>query len=114
MDPDLTLGTHVYVAIEPTEDSKAMRWLSVSLAPSLPGIETRSRGRRGDRAEAQPVAQSGRPRETAASVLERFELPPATKAFISDRLWAGASLIVSDQGISHETGKYTDFIVLSR
>ena len=47
-------------------------------------------------------------------MLERFELPPATKAFISDRLWAGASLIVSDQGISHETGKYTDFIVLSR
>ncbi|TMJ78085.1 MAG: L,D-transpeptidase [Alphaproteobacteria bacterium] len=93
-DPDLTLGTHVYVAVESTEDSKAMRWLSVSLA--------------------QPAAQSGRPRETAASVLERFELPPATKAFISDRLWAGASLIVSDQGISHETGKYTDFIVLSR
>jgi hypothetical protein len=113
-DPDLTLGTHVYVAVESTEDSKAMRWLSVSLAPSLPGTETRSRGRRGDRAEAQPAAQSGRPRETAASVLERFELPPATKAFISDRLWAGASLIVSDQGISHETGKYTDFIVLSR
>src|SRR5438105_1500193 len=73
-DPDLTLGTHVYVAIEPTEDSKAMRWLAVSLAPSLPGTETRSRGRRGDRAEAQPAAQSGRPRETAASVLERFEL----------------------------------------
>ena len=113
-DPDLTLGTHVYVAVESTEDSKAMRWLSVSLAPSLPGTEARSRGRRGDRAEVQPAVQSGRPRETAASVLERFELPPATKAFISDRLWAGASLIVSDQGISHETGKYTDFIVLSR
>jgi hypothetical protein len=86
LDPDLALGTHVYVAVESTEDSKAMRWLSVSLAPSLPGTETRSRGRRGDRAEAQPAAQSGRPRETAASVLERFELPPATKAFISDRL----------------------------
>src|SRR5438105_3157767 len=73
-DPDLTLGTHVYVAMEPTEDSKAMRWLAVSLAPSLPGAETRARGRRGDRAEAQPAAQPGRPRETAASVLERFEL----------------------------------------
>jgi L,D-transpeptidase-like protein len=113
-DPDLALGTHVYVATESTEDNKTMRWLSVSLAPSLPGAEPRSRGRRGDRVEAPPAAQPGRPRETAASVLERFELAPATKAFIADRLWAGASLIVSDQGISHETGKYTDFIVLSR
>jgi hypothetical protein len=113
-DPDLPLGTHMYVAMESADDSTAMRWLSVSLAPSLPGTETRSRGRRGDRAEAQPAAQPRRPRETAASVLARFELQPATKAFIADRLWAGASLIVSDQGISHETGKYTDFIVLSR
>jgi hypothetical protein len=113
-DPDLPLGTHVYVAMESTEDSKAMRWLSVSLAPSLPGTEPRSRGRRGDRAEAQPAPQAGRPRESAAGVLDRFELPATTKAFIEDRLWAGASLIVSDQGISHETGKYTDFIVLSR
>jgi L,D-transpeptidase catalytic domain len=113
-DPELPLGTHVYVAMEPIEDGKIMRWMSVSLAPSLPGTESRSRTRRGERAEAQPAAQPRRPRETAASVLERFELPPATKAFISDRLWAGASIIVSDQGISHETGKYTDFIVLSR
>jgi hypothetical protein len=113
-DPDLPLGTHVYVATGATEDSKAMHWMSVSLSPSLPGTESRSRARRGDRSEPQPTAQPGRPRETAAGVLERFELPAATKAFISDRLWAGASLIVSDQGISHETGKYTDFIVLSR
>jgi hypothetical protein len=55
-----------------------------------------------------------RPRETAASVLEHFELAPETKALISDRLWAGASIIVSDHDASHETGKYTDFIVLTR
>ena len=41
-------------------------------------------------------------------------MTPETKAFISDKLWAGASLIVSDQGLSHEMGKYTDFIVLTR
>ena len=114
-EPDLPLGTHVYVAMEPAEDGKAMRWLSVSLAPIAAGHggALARTARRSGRA-AQPAAQPGRPRETAASVLERFELPPETKAFISDRLWAGASLIVSDQGISHETGKYTDFIVLTR
>ena len=34
--------------------------------------------------------------------------------FIAERLWTGASLIISDQGISNETGTYTDFIVLTR
>ena len=114
-DPDLPLGTHIYVAMERADDGKAMRWLSVSLAPVLPVAEGRSRGRRGERAEAaQPAARSAHPSETAASVRERFELPSETRAFISDRLWAGASLIVSDQGLSHEAGKYTDFIVQAR
>ena len=112
-EPDLALGTHVYVAMEPIDDGKAMRWLSVSLAPPLPG-ETRQRGRRGDRAESPRTQQPARPHESAASVLERIEVPEETRRLIADKLWAGASLIVSDQGISHETGKYTDFIVLSR
>ena len=72
-EPELPLGTHVYVAMEKSEDGK-----------------------------------------TAGGALERFEMTPETKALISDKLWAGASLIVSDQGLSHEMGKYTDFIVLTR
>jgi hypothetical protein len=42
------------------------------------------------------------------------ELPAEARAFIEERLWTGAALIVSDHGISDETGKYTDFIVLTR
>lgn len=41
-------------------------------------------------------------------------MPEATRQFVSERLWTGASLIISDQGISSETGTYTDFIVLTR
>ena len=102
--------------MERADDGKAMRWLSVSLRSGrCPSREARSRGRRGERAEAaQPAARSAHPHETAASVLERIELPAETRQFISDKLWAGASLIVSDQGISNETGKYTDFIVQAR
>jgi hypothetical protein len=51
---------------------------------------------------------------TAAQALDRVELPAEVRTFIEDKLWAGAALIVSDQGISQETGKYTDFIVLTR
>jgi hypothetical protein len=113
-EPEMPLGTHVYVAMDPVADGKAMRWLTVSMAPQQSGTEQRQRGRRGDRAEAQPVTHSARPRETAGSALERVEMPEEAKKFISDRLWAGASLIVSDQGLSQETGKYTDFIVQTR
>ena len=64
--------------------------------------------------EPAPAAHSGHPRETAAGALARVELPDATRKFISDRLWAGASIIVSDKAASDETGAYTDFIVKVR
>ena len=41
-------------------------------------------------------------------------MPEETRQFISERLWTGASIIISDQGISNETGVYTDFIVQPR
>ena len=112
-DDEAPIGTHLYLAMEPIEDGKTMRWLSVSM-PSGPTVpESRGGLRRGERPPAPPV-QTGRPQETAASVLDRVEIPEETRKFISDRLWTGASLILSDQGISHETGVYTDFIVLTR
>ena len=111
-DPDAPLGTHLYVAMEAEEDGKSMRWLTVSMGPSQPLAERRQTGRRGDRAEAPPAPPRARP--TAGGVLDRFEMPEETRKLISDKLWAGASLTVSDEGVSQETGKYTDFIVLTR
>ena len=64
------------------------------------------------RGKAQPVeATPARPHETAAGALDRIDMPEETRQFISERLWTGASIIISDQGISNETGTYTDFIV---
>jgi hypothetical protein len=106
---DAPVGTHLFVAVEPRDEgTKGMRWLAVSL-PAQAQVQEERRGRRDDR-----PAQGGNLRPSAASVLERIELPEETRKLISDKLWTGASLIVSDQPISHETGKYTDFIVLTR
>jgi hypothetical protein len=52
--------------------------------------------------------------ETTTSVLDRFQLSDEAKSFIAERLWIGASLIVTDEGISNETNTFTDFIVLTR
>jgi hypothetical protein len=104
------LGTHVYVAMAASDDGAALRWLSVSLPSPAPAAQ-----RLHDRGHpASATAAAGREHETAAGALARFELPEATRRFIADRLWAGATLIVSDYGASGETGASTDFIVLMR
>jgi hypothetical protein len=105
------LGTHVYVAMAASDDGAALSWLSVSLPSPAPAAH-RPRERRGQPASA--AAAAGHEHETAAGALARFELPEATRRFIADRLWAGATLIVSDYGASGETGASTDFIVLTR
>jgi hypothetical protein len=103
------LGTHLYLALEPGADGETLRWLSASLPASTSG-RSRRRSRPG---EPVPAPAAGPRGETAVAALARFELAEETKRFIADRLWAGASLIVSDHGGS-ETGTYTDFIVLAR
>ncbi len=44
--------------------------------------------------------------------LDRVVIPKAARIFISERLTPGTSLIISDEGISRETGRGTDFVVL--
>jgi len=51
---------------------------------------------------------------TAAQALERINIPQEALERIESLMSAGASLIISDSGISGETGKGTDFIVLTR
>ena len=84
------------------------------MPPSPPSVEARQRGRHDDKPAPAPLTTASLPHVTAAQALDRIELPAEARAFIEDKLWAGAALIVSDQGISHETGKFTDFIVLTR
>jgi hypothetical protein len=103
------LGTHVYLAMGSAGDSEPMRWLSVSMPSSARG-SPRPRERHAGPAPAVPAPGH----ETAAGALARFELLEAARKLIADRLWAGATLVVSDQGSSGETGVGTDFIVITR
>jgi hypothetical protein len=112
--PELPIGTHIYLAKAAEDGGKTLRWLSASLPPSRPAEPRQSLKRNAPAGQASPPPPPAGPTPTAAAVLERFELEEETRAFIADRLWAGASLIVSDEAISHETGTTTDFIVLTR
>src|SRR5262245_191852 len=109
------VGTHLYLAVAAEGNGETLRWLSVSLPMRAPAPQ-----REGARQHAREPLASGRALpaqllpKTAANPFERFELSAEAKEFIAERLWAGASLIVSDEGLSNETGTYTDFIVLTR
>ena len=41
-------------------------------------------------------------------------MPEKVRDEIARRVWTGASLIITDEGISHETGKGTDFVILTK
>jgi hypothetical protein len=51
--------------------------------------------------------------DKANAALDRIEIPQDTVERISELLTPASSLIVSDNGYSRETGKDTDFIVVT-
>jgi L,D-transpeptidase-like protein len=114
-DPGQPIGTHVYLAVASERSGENLRWLTVSLASSA-----QARPRKDAKPRVQELSVAAGPSssetllESASSALGRFELTEEAKRFVEERLWIGASLIVSDEGLSNETGTYTDFIVLTR
>ena len=66
--------------------------------------------------QAKPVviARELRSGPSATDALDRIDLPKEALDRLSEMLTPGASLIISDQGLGPETGKETDFIVLTR
>ena len=54
------------------------------------------------------------PATSASTALDRIEMPPEVAGKISEMIWTGGSLIVSDSGISRETDDYSDFVILTR
>jgi lipoprotein-anchoring transpeptidase ErfK/SrfK len=116
--PETPLGTYVFTAGQPTADGSKLRWLAMSVASGRTVAEPakkseQARGKRGAR-EAKPEPAPAISPTTATEALDRIEFPQEALDFISPLVTPGASLIVSDQGISGETGKDTDFIVLVR
>ena len=102
--PERPLGTHVFTALASNDDD-TLRWNVVT----VPTDWSRSSGKgRTD----EPVS-IGKP-SAAADVLDRVTIPQEAINRISELVSEGASLIVSDQGLGPETGRGTDFVVLTQ
>ena len=117
-EPEKPLGTHVYMAM-PQKGAKdgqsPLQWLVLTIpdASTDIGDEPRRSRRRHHEDEAEAKAPAA-PAVSATEALDRIELAPEVREKISEMLWAGSSLIVSDKPMSGETGEYTDFVILTR
>ena len=115
--PDQPLGTHVFTAMEVTDNGSGMRW-NVMTVPTEPSASAEQRDARKTSKDApkgtpKPEARS-KPPSAAAEALNRIQIPQEAADRISEILIPGSSLVVSDEGLGRETGRYTEFIVLSR
>src|ERR1700730_16266116 len=110
-NPEEPQGTHVFTAMEFQSEGAAIRWTVVSIPEQFPPM---SEGATKEReAPAKQTARSAPSPDKANAALNRIEIPQDTVERISELLTPASSLIISDNGFSHETGKDTDFIVVT-
>jgi len=112
-EPERPLGTHVFTALGARPEGRGMRWNLISIPTEARRmVETPRRGRKAE--PVKPAIIESKPISTAAEALDRIQIPVEAMERIAELLMPGTSLVVSDQGISGETGRGTDFIVLTR
>jgi L,D-transpeptidase catalytic domain len=100
----MPIGTFVFTAVEPLGTSGDMRWSVVAMYRNPTAIEPVSQARTGAAAPTDVAA--------AKAALSRIDFGQEALDIISEVVWLGSSLIISDEGPSRETGKDTDFVVV--
>ena len=110
-DPDTPIGTTIFTALNYTDGDADVRWSAISMYPDAgnrepaPSLGSRLRTRR----DAEPAATDV---EAAKAVLDRITIPQGTIDLVNESISPGSSLVISDEVMSRETGKGTDFVVL--
>ena len=111
-DASRPLGTHLFQAMAADTATGRIGWTALTV-PENNGVadtlDNRAPVRRGERV-VQPVG----PPSDARGALERLEMTAEIRKRISERLWLNGSIVISDHGLGNETGKGTDFIVLTK
>jgi hypothetical protein len=110
VDADRPIGTHVFTAMERSSDTD-MRWSVVTLEGRRPQgiIDPDGRGHVNRDQDAKLILSDA---GVAKSALDRIIIPQDVLERIAGLASPRSSLIISDEGLSSETGKGTDFIVL--
>ncbi|HEX2842973.1 L,D-transpeptidase family protein [Hyphomicrobium sp.] len=108
-EPEKPIGTFVYTAVDYTGSGNDVRWMAVSTGPrELDDYYDRTEHKNGKKDHTPPPTDLS----AATAALDRITLPPDVAPRLSEYVWPGSSIIVSDEDVSKETGKATDFVVL--
>jgi hypothetical protein len=108
-DASKPIGTFVWTALE-SDGAEGMRWNMVSMYKDALHIEPTAMAKQGS-AISRHGQGSPADTEAAESALKRLRLTDESIERISEVVLPGASLIVTDEGPSIETGKDTDFVI---
>ncbi len=119
-DPGRPIGTHVFTALDYANDGNDVRWNVVTISRRSSGEsfgyddeEDDRRWKRKKGAEKTSYAPPVTDAAGAAAALERVSIPADVRARVSEYVWPGSSIIISDEELNKETGKATDFIVVA-
>ena len=110
-DADHPIGTHIFTAVERATGDSNIRWNVVSLDDgrrSGGAVDSQARAGGGNGREIDPLLADA---TSAKSALDRIVIPQD----VLDRIAGVAprsSLIITDEALSSETGKGTDFVVI--
>ncbi len=109
-DENRSIGTHVFTAMDRTGSDAGMRWSVVTLEGERPDgvVDPIVHARGGRDRDVEPISTDP---GAAKEALERISIPQD----ILDRIAAMAprsSLIISDEELSKETGRGTEFVVI--
>jgi L,D-transpeptidase catalytic domain len=110
--PDQPLGTHVFTAMEVMENGGGMRWNVITMPTQASAPREQRDGKKRSKAVLN-AAPRPKPSPTPAQALDRIQMPQEAVERIAELLIPGSSLVVSDEGLGPETGRYTEFIVLA-
>jgi len=122
-DADKPIGTHIFTALDYVKDGADVRWSAVTMTSSQSRREPEARRGRYDDEDDRPysrrrqkIDRSAEPGATdlegAKAALDRVTIPKDVVDRIAEVVSPGSSLIISDEPLSRETGKGTDFIVV--
>ncbi len=118
-DPQAPIGTHVATAMAFDATGSELRW-SVMTVPERKTANADTYAKKLTRGHGKSESQARRAETPppspalAAKAFDRITLPAEAAERIADLLTPGATMIVSDHGRGPETGKGTDFVVLTR
>ncbi len=110
-NPGAPIGTTLFTAVGYAgEDSDELRWNALAMYPGMHADPVHRPPASGHRSRyGEPAATDA---AAATRALERIAIPREALDRINELVTPGSSLIVSDEEMSRETSKGTDFVVV--